>query len=47
MRRDLQMLVDQKLLSRTYGGAVAQQVTYELVVPLPINIGWSKPSEDR
>jgi DeoR family transcriptional regulator of aga operon len=32
LRRDLQMLEDQKLLSRTHGGAVAQDVSYELPV---------------
>jgi len=32
IRRDLQMLEDQKLLSRTHGGAVAVDVPYELPV---------------
>jgi DeoR family transcriptional regulator of aga operon len=32
IRRDLQMLEDQKLLSRTHGGAVAADVAYELPV---------------
>ena len=32
LRRDLQMLEDQKLLSRTHGGALAQDVAYELPV---------------
>jgi DeoR family transcriptional regulator of aga operon len=32
IRRDLQMLEDQKLLSRTHGGAVAVDVAYELPV---------------
>ena len=32
LRRDLQMLEDQKLLSRTHGGALAQHVAYELPV---------------
>jgi DeoR family transcriptional regulator of aga operon len=32
LRRDLQMLEDQKLLSRTHGGARAQEVSYELPV---------------
>lgn len=30
VRRDLQMLADQNLLSRTHGGAVAGEVSYEL-----------------
>jgi DeoR family transcriptional regulator, aga operon transcriptional repressor len=32
IRRDLQMLADQKLLSRTHGGATATDVAYELPV---------------
>ena len=32
LRRDLQMLEDQKLLSRTHGGALAHDVAYELPV---------------
>ena len=32
LRRDLQLLEDQKLLSRTHGGARAQDVAYELPV---------------
>ena len=32
LRRDLQMLADQKLLSRTHGGALAHDVAYELPV---------------
>ena len=32
LRRDLQMLEDQKLLSRTHGGALAHDVEYELPV---------------
>lgn len=32
IRRDLQMLADQKLLSRTHGGATAADVAYELPV---------------
>lgn len=32
LRRDLQMLEDQKLLQRTHGGALAQDVAYELPV---------------
>ena len=32
LRRDLQMLEDQKLLTRTHGGALAQAVAYELPV---------------
>jgi DeoR family transcriptional regulator of aga operon len=32
IRRDLQMLADQKLLSRTHGGAVAADIEYELPV---------------
>lgn len=32
LRRDLQMLEEQKLLNRTHGGAVAQDVAYELPV---------------
>jgi len=32
LRRDLQMLEDQKLLTRTHGGAVAHDVAYELPV---------------
>ena len=32
IRRDLQMLEDQKLLARTHGGAVAADVAYELPV---------------
>jgi len=32
IRRDLQMLEDQKLLSRTHGGAIAADVAYELPV---------------
>ncbi len=32
LRRDLQMLEDQRLLSRTHGGALAQDVAYELPV---------------
>lgn len=32
IRRDLQMLEDQKLLSRTHGGALAAEVAYELPV---------------
>jgi DeoR family transcriptional regulator, aga operon transcriptional repressor len=32
IRRDLQMLADQKLLSRTHGGAIAAEVAYELPV---------------
>ena len=32
IRRDLQVLEDQKLLSRTHGGAVAVDVAYELPV---------------
>jgi DeoR family transcriptional regulator, aga operon transcriptional repressor len=32
IRRDLQMLEDQKLLSRTHGGATAAEVAYELPV---------------
>jgi DeoR family transcriptional regulator of aga operon len=32
LRRDLQMLEEQRLLSRTHGGAVAQDVAYELPV---------------
>lgn len=32
LRRDLQMLEDQKLLMRTHGGALAQDVAYELPV---------------
>ncbi len=32
VRRDLQMLEDQKLLNRTHGGALAQDVAYELPV---------------
>ncbi|GAA0944223.1 DeoR/GlpR family DNA-binding transcription regulator [Virgisporangium aurantiacum] len=37
IRRDLQVLEDQKLLSRTHGGAVAVDVAYEL--PLRYRIG--------
>ncbi len=32
LRRDLQMLEDQRLLTRTHGGALAQAVAYELPV---------------
>src|SRR6201982_2226672 len=32
IRRDLQVLEDQRLLSRTHGGAVAVDVAYELPV---------------
>jgi DeoR family transcriptional regulator, aga operon transcriptional repressor len=32
LRRDLQMLEDQKLLARTHGGAAAAEVSYELPV---------------
>ena len=37
IRRDLQVLEDQKLLSRTHGGAVAVDVAYEL--PLRYRVG--------
>jgi DeoR/GlpR family transcriptional regulator of sugar metabolism len=34
IRRDLQVLEDQRLLARTHGGAVAVDVAYELVGPI-------------
>jgi DeoR family transcriptional regulator of aga operon len=44
IRRDLQMLADQKLLSRTHGGAVAADVAYELPV---LYRGGQHPGEKR
>jgi DeoR family transcriptional regulator of aga operon len=43
IRRDLQVLEDQKLLSRTHGGAVAVDVSYEL----PVRFRSGQRSEEK
>jgi DeoR family transcriptional regulator of aga operon len=45
IRRDLQVLEDQKLLSRTHGGAVAADVSYEL--PVRYRIGQHREEKLR